>query len=204
MARTRSINYADKRQDILDKAAELFAARGFHAASISDIAKSCNTSKSALYHYYASKEAILFAVMEDHTKQLAEIAEDIALGKGQPGSKLQKLSRAFMALYVKAAARHKVLLNDLDALPAAQKKHVVRLERQIIGNVQKILEDINPDAFAGGHLRHAVSMIFMGAINWTHIWFDPEGPLTADEFADLVAGMMSASVMALKPRGESL
>ena len=62
MARTQAKDYLDKRRRILDAATVLFADKGFHATSVSDIAKACDTSKSRLYHYFTAKEQLLYEI----------------------------------------------------------------------------------------------------------------------------------------------
>ena len=64
MARPKSATHDLKRDQILDVAARCFAAQSFPAASMNDIATACGTSKARLYHYYESKEAILFDLLE--------------------------------------------------------------------------------------------------------------------------------------------
>src|SRR5690606_36531613 len=64
MARLRAKDYDDKRAAILEQAAGLFATEGFAAASLSRLAAACETSKASLYHYYQSKEAILFDILD--------------------------------------------------------------------------------------------------------------------------------------------
>jgi len=63
MARTQANDYKQKKAHIVDTATELFASKGFHATSIMDIAKACNTSKSSLYHYFESKEQLLYVIL---------------------------------------------------------------------------------------------------------------------------------------------
>src|SRR6266568_4145471 len=66
MARTRSENYDGIHLGILTNAARLFSAQGYMRASIADLADACKLSRGALYHYFDSKEAILFAILDAH------------------------------------------------------------------------------------------------------------------------------------------
>ena len=80
MTRVRADNYEDKKQLILDRAAELFARKGFEGATMNDVARACGTSKSHLYHYFASKEDLLFAIVSEHiTEQAAELTQIVEL-----------------------------------------------------------------------------------------------------------------------------
>src|SRR5438876_11838993 len=68
MARTRSENYDGIHLGILTNAARLFSAQGYMRASIADLADACQLSRGALYHYFDSKEAILFAILDAHVR----------------------------------------------------------------------------------------------------------------------------------------
>ena len=73
MARPKSATHDIKRDAILDIAAQCFADRSYPAASMNEIALACGTSKARLYHYYGSKEAILFDLMDRYTQRLLSL-----------------------------------------------------------------------------------------------------------------------------------
>jgi AcrR family transcriptional regulator len=185
MARTQAADYEQRRAAIVDKAATLFASRGFLGAAMSDLAKACETSKSSLYHYYPSKEDLLYAVMSSHVDQLIDDIDGVMGSMHQPADKLSALVHAFMTHYVGAADRQKVLLNELGNLPPAQRKVIVGKQRTIIDNVQELLGQVFGPANneAEGRVR---TMLIFGMINWTHTWFDPAGPVTPNRLADMV------------------
>jgi len=110
MARTQATDYDQRRLAIVEAAAELYAEHGFLGASLVELAARCNSSKSLIYHYYASKEDILFEVMSSHVDALNAAADAVVALKVPPEEKLRKLSHDFMRLYVGAVARHKSVL----------------------------------------------------------------------------------------------
>jgi len=55
----------DKPRRILDAAVRVFAAQGYDAARVGDIAKEAGVAYGLVYHYYASKEAVLEAVFRE-------------------------------------------------------------------------------------------------------------------------------------------
>ena len=71
MARTQAADYEAQRAAILDHAAEVFAAAGYAACTMAEVARVSGASKARLYHYYASKEAILRS--EEHTSELQSL-----------------------------------------------------------------------------------------------------------------------------------
>ena len=184
MARTQSADYDQRREAIVERAAHLFAIAGFRGTSVSDLAKACDTSKSLLYHYYPSKEDVLYAVMSSHIDQLVQDVEEVMTRDEQPATLLNALLHAFMAHYVGATDRQKVLLNELDSLPPDRRRSIVAKQRLVIDAVQSLLTQLDPRLADPAQAR-VQTMLLFGMINWTHTWFDPKGPVSADEIADL-------------------
>ena len=189
MARTQAADYEERRAAIVEHAASLFASRGFLGASIADLAEACDTSKSLIYHYYDSKEDILFDVMHSHVRALLDAAEAIAARSIAPAEKLRDLTLAFMKLYVGAAARQRVLLNELQRLPAKRRAEVVGIQRRLIDVVQAVLIEIRPELARRKELQRPAVMLYFGMINWTHTWLDPDGPARPEQIAALTAGI---------------
>jgi AcrR family transcriptional regulator len=190
MARTQAADYDERKEAIVNAAAALFASRGFGGASVADLAQRCKTSKSLIYHYYESKEDILYDVMISHVRALEVAAREATASKEEhPARKLRELAHRFMALYVGAAARHRVLLNDLDHLPKAKRVEIVGVQRRLIEIVQKLLVEIEPSLKRKSGASFAAAMLFFGTINWTHTWFDPKGPVSAGALAEMAVDL---------------
>jgi len=192
MARPQSPDYDKRRDAILAAAAQLYARRGFQGVSVADLAKACGTSKSLIYHYFPSKDDILYAAMAAHLDALVAAAEE-ATRSGGAAARLRALTHAFMRLYVGAEDSHKVLLNELDNLPPERRAEVVAKQRRIIGAVEALVREIRPDA---GGLTLPLTMLFFGMINWTHTWFRTGGALDADRLADMAVDLMLNGVQA--------
>lgn len=189
MARTQAVDYGARRQRIVESAARLFAARGFLGASIADVAEASSMSKSLIYHYYASKEDILFDVMHSHVKALLDTAEAVAAGPGTAEAKLRALTRQFIQLYLGAADRQRVLLNELDNLTAAQRRTVVSIQRRLIAIVETILAGIRPALSGRNPLRTPSAMLYFGMINWMHTWLDAKGRAKPAKIAELAVNL---------------
>ena len=194
MARPQSPDYDRRRDAIVAAAASLYARRGFQGASVAELAKACGTSKALIYHYFPSKDDILYEVMAAHLDDLVDAADD-AMQSGDARERLRALTMAFMRLYVGARDSHKVLLNELDNLPPGRRVEVVAKQRRIIGVVETLVREIRPDAEA---VMLPLSMLFFGMINWTHTWFRPGGPLAGEQLADLAVEMALNGLHGLK------
>jgi AcrR family transcriptional regulator len=189
MARTQAADYDARKAAIVEAAASLFARAGFNGASVADLAKRCRTSKSLVYHYYQSKEDILYEVMISHVRALESAAREATAGDAAPARKLRELAHRFMALYVGAADRHKVLLNDLDYVPKARRAEIVTVQRGLIETVRKLLIEIEPALKRKRGQSLAAAMLFFGSINWTHTWFDPKGAVSAGALAEMAVDL---------------
>ncbi len=189
MARTQAPEYDERKRAIVETAAALFARDGFNGASVADIAKRGKISKSLIYHYYTSKEDILYDVMISHVRELEAAAEEIASDETSAETKLRDLTHRFMALYVGAADRHKVLLNDLDNVPKSKRAEIVSVQRGLIETVRQMLVEIEPKLSKKPGAAFAAAMLYFGTINWTHTWFNPEGAVNADTMAEMAVDL---------------
>lgn len=178
----------------METAAKLYAERGFLGASVSEIAAACKTSKSLIYHYYPSKEDILFDVMDSHVQSLVEAARVIETGAGTAENRIRSIAAALMKLYAGAEANQKVLLNELGNLPEERRKIIVDHQRQLLDIMDRILVEIRPDLVDEKPRRRALTMMFFGMLNFTHTWFDQNGALGGSEVASMAAGMFIAGL----------
>lgn len=193
MARPRSSTHELKRDAILETAAQCFANSSYVAASMNDIAQACGTSKARLYHYYDSKEAILFDLLDRYTQRLLAVigqteaaAERLKLGER---AAFHELIRAFLREYQSSATRHVALLNDTAFLAAEQRDVIVNRQRDLVAAVIRFMRRAYPDRVQP-HNQLAQAMMLFGMINWTFTWLNPEGPMSYATFAEEVIVMM--------------
>jgi AcrR family transcriptional regulator len=204
MARPKSATHDIKRDAILDIAAQCFADRSYPAASMNEIATACGTSKARLYHYYDSKEAILFDLMDRYTQRLLSL---IALTDATAQRRnlddraaLHELIRAFLQEYESSATRHVALLNDTQFLsdvpdelwgsPAISPRELIlNRQRDVVAAVTRALRRAYPDRLNANN-QTAITMMLFGMINWTFTWLRPGGPISYVAFADEVIALL--------------
>ncbi len=196
MARVRAAEYDDKRDAILDRAAELFAAKGFARTSMNAISTACGASKAALYHYYDGKDALLFDILDSHIRFLLETVEEIAAAEPDPETRLYRLTEGLMQGYADADAKHKVLLNEMGSLDPDKRETIRRMERRIVAVFTETLTGLNPDLDAPA-LAKPVTMSLLGMLNWHYTWFKPGGSLTREGYAKLATDLFLRGAKAL-------
>jgi len=204
MARPKSASHDIKRDAILDIAAQCFADRSYPAASMNEIATACGTSKARLYHYYDSKEAILFDLMDRYTQRLLSL---IALTEATAQRRnlddraaLHELIRAFLQEYETSATRHVALLNDTQFLSDVPDEHlgssvispwelILNRQRDVVAAVTRALRRAYPGRLNASN-QTAITMMLFGMINWTFTWLRPGGPISYVAFADEVIDLL--------------
>lgn len=189
MARTQADDFGDKQQRILDRAAEIFATKGFDAATTIDIAEACGMSKSALYHYHRSKEAILYTLLVAHLTQVVQQVQAAVEGHSGPEEGLRAFLSSLLESNAVSRSKNIVLLNETGALPPEQQRDVRRLEKKLVQIGTELLRPLNPAVMARSELRTPYTMFLFGLVNWTYTWFDPKGPLSPLEVAARIADL---------------
>jgi len=204
MARPKSATHDIKRDAILDIAAQCFADRSYPAASMNEIATACGTSKARLYHYYDSKEAILFDLMDRYTQRLLSlIASTDATAQRRnldDRAALHELIRAFLQEYESSATRHVALLNDTQFLSDVPDEHlgtpaisprelILNRQRDVVAAVTRALRRAYPDRLNASN-QTAITMMLFGMINWTFTWLRPGGPISYVAFAEEVIALL--------------
>ncbi|MCK8483379.1 TetR/AcrR family transcriptional regulator [Aliiroseovarius sp. S2029] len=192
MPRGIARDHEEKRAAIRKGAASYFAEHGFDRASMTAAAKHCGVSKALIYHYYDSKEALLFDILDTHLSGLVAKVESAPRTDG-----LRGLVRAILQAYRGADAEHKLQLDSLGVLEAEQQAPLIDLQRRLIDMMGKALQNEAPEAFAGNRNLRAVTMSVFGILNWYYMWNRPGKGLDRDEYADLVTDLILGGLRAL-------
>ena len=199
MARTRAADFEEKQRVILDHAAQVFAEQGMEKASMSQIASVAQVSKALLYHYYPSKDALIFAIIMGHLEELdaaIEAADDPAL---PPQKRLRKLVGTVLETYKGADNQHKVQLNATAALSDEQKAEITALERRIVRRFSAVLDQINPDLNTKERpLLMPVTMSLFGMMNWVYMWFRDGGRISREDYADVATTLILEGIKAVR------
>lgn len=186
MARTRSENYEGIQRGILAQASALFAAQGYTRSSIADLAEACRLSRGALYHYFDSKEAILFAILDEHVRELiVHVEEAVADGGAEPLDQFRSAIRAIVGFNARSQNEQRVLINDLSFLSDAEQQTIKALERRLVDIVAGLLVKLDAEGRIVRRTRKVYTMILFGIVNHTYTWYDPEGGVPPTEFADM-------------------
>lgn len=172
-----------RRQQLLDTAAELFAARGFHGVSVTDLGAACGISGPALYKHFPSKDAILAAMLESISEELLAVGRERVAGSRSPTAAL----RALVDWHVDFALRHRALIvvqdRDWSSLPEASRERVRALQREYVDLWAAQLRLLDPEL--SDDPSRAMAHAAFGLINST----PHSGLLPDEEMRSVLTGM---------------
>ncbi len=172
-----------RRQQLLATAAELFAARGFHGVSVTDIGAACGVSGPALYRHFPSKDAMLAEMLVSISEELLEVGRLRVAGAGSPQAALE----ALVDWHLEFALHNKPLIvvqdRDWASLLAETQEQVRELQRTYVELwVTQLLE--REPSLGAARARAAVHATF-GLLNST----PRSSRLPEDQMAELLRVM---------------
>jgi len=182
---------SDRRIEILKSAAAAFRRRGYHGASVDEIASALDMTKGNLYYYFQNKEEILYACHDYSLDELLALMEEVRAEASAPDVKLRKLILAFIQMMLDELQATALTL-DLEALsPLLMKRIISKRDRFDHGLRAIIQQGMDDGLFRVGDAK-MIGFAIMGAVNWTTKWFDPAGEMRAEDvgqhFADYLVG----------------
>lgn len=163
--------------------------QGYHATTLDDIAERLGIRKTALYHYFPDKDAILYACHRESLAELDRLIQDSAVCCASRRERLAFLIREHV----------RVMTEKLEGSPLAFEVSALSPERRaevIAGRdrYERVLRDVVAEGVERGEFRPVDPKIavfaILGAINWIARWYSPLGgaraPDLGDQFADLL------------------
>ncbi len=189
------------KNDILEAAAQVFSAKGYHAASMQDIADSVHLQKASLYHHISSKQEILLALLDQALTLLIEQLREALRPQRQPEEQLRHAVRAYLEVLGKNRDLASVLLFEHRSLePDLQVRHIPH--RDEFESLWREL--IKGGAESGRFVAVDPSLTakaLLGVLNWTMTWYRPQGPLSIQEIADSTTDLFLNGLLPRSPDG---
>jgi len=184
-----------RRQAIVSSAAHLFEQQGYATATMESIARQVGLAKPTLYHYFASKDDILFAIHEEFIDLLIErISQRTALALS-PSEHLQGIVEDVLGLMHSHRGHVRVFFEHYRELPTAQQE-VIREKRDAY---ETVVTNIIETGVADGSLRpvnpRLLSLAMFGMTNWAYQWYRTDGPLDVASLAAVFWGFLADGIV---------
>ena len=172
------------REAILESAAQVIRQKGYHAASMADIAEAVQLQKASLYHHFSSKQDILLELLDRALDMVIEGMVGVMAQKLPADQKLRMAVRLYLKTLNEQGDLVSVLLLEHRSLgPVYQLRHIPHRDRfeQLWRDL--IQEGMNSGVFLVDNIALTTRGL-MGMMNWTITWYHSDGALSIEEIAD--------------------
>jgi AcrR family transcriptional regulator len=188
------------RQDaILVRAAELFAARGYRATSLAELAEAAGIAKPTIFHHFRSKQDILYELYARTMDIALTRMRGVPVPDEDPARTLHRMIREHTLLILENRDLFKILFDEESELSPGQLERIKELQRHYIKLVAGQLDRLRDE----GRLSTAAPQIavqgVLGMGSWVYRWFEPERERSAEEIADILADLALGGVVGNVP-----
>jgi len=188
-------------EDIIAAAAKVFQTKGYHAATVQDIADAVGILKGSLYHHFKSKEDLLYLIVKEPIARLYERMTDIASSDLPASEKLRRAIRTQLEAFDQHHPHLFVYLRERDEMKRRFREQFKLSPKQYERCWQQILrEGMKSGEFRPDLDVQVVSYGLLGMLNWLHNWYDPRGRLSVREVGDQLAALALAGLAAPAPK----
>lgn len=175
--------------------ARLFAHKGYHSTSMREIARELGMNQSSLYHYFRSKEDILFKLMNDAMDSALATLEEICATDLQPQDKLKRILRFYTRYYAGDQERLILLINEQNALNDEHRRILVDKERRYVHLFKGVFEELEGYQLTK-EIPHSVAIFaFLGMVHYTIKWYHRDGTVDLDSLADIFVEIFTEGVL---------
>jgi TetR/AcrR family transcriptional regulator, cholesterol catabolism regulator len=187
-ARARAPRAPKQRQDnrriqLLDAAAALFAQNGFHGVSMRDIAREVGMLPGSMYYHFPSKDDLLLATYEEGVRQISERVDRASSAVDDPWAKLETACQAHAEMLLDESDYAQVILSVLPRdVPAIA--HNLKPLRDGYEDRFRTLIDALP--LADDVDRHTLRLMLLGSLNWSKSWYNPDRGSPRDIAANML------------------
>jgi AcrR family transcriptional regulator len=174
------------KERLLSVATRLFARHGFEGTSVQDIVDAAGVTKGAMYHYYDSKDDLLYEVYHRLLSMQIAHLDEIAAGPGTAEERLRAAAADVVQTSLDNLDDLIVFFRSLHMLPEG-KQAQVRAERRRYQDKFRALVD---EGVAAGTYRSDISSdvvvhYFLSVVNQLGSWYKPDGSLSPAQVGDL-------------------
>ncbi|MBW1705727.1 MAG: TetR family transcriptional regulator [Deltaproteobacteria bacterium] len=189
MKKTRALNEKgqQKVKKICRAAARVFYRIGYLTANLDDIAAEAKMSKGGIYHYFSSKDEILFFVLDNYMGLVLGALEPQLkeLPPGEP--KIEFIIKRHLELYANHKEESKTLLHDSNCLSSKYRKRIAHKEREYLRIVVNAISEYKwgKDGIKREEVT-ALAFLLFGMCNWCYNWYDPKGPIDVNAISRII------------------
>ncbi len=164
--------------------AHLFAHKGFHATSMRAIAQELEMQPASLYHYFKSKEEMLFVLMNESMDEAMEKLKEVCDTDSPPEQKLKDMLGFYSRFFAGDQEREILLVNEIDSLGDEYRKILIDKQRRYIHLIRSIFQELSDEGLLKEIDPTVATFAFFGMVHYTIRWYDEDGPVDVSTLSD--------------------
>jgi AcrR family transcriptional regulator len=183
------------RARVLTAAVELFATKGFDGTSVQQIVRRAAVTKGAMYHYFRSKDDLLYEIYHALISvQLAEL-DEILSRRMSPPDTVRAIITNLIGTTAARAAETAVFAREMHRLDDERLAAIRADRRRYHETFRALIEKAQADgSFSAAASAETVTLMVFGMINQLPTWYRPTGPKTSAQLADEVTAFVLAAL----------
>ena len=178
------MNREERLEKIYDKALEMFVAKGYDQTALSQIAKELGLTKAGLYHYFSSKEDLLFFVHERHMNRVYNPILEASQKISDPEERIVYFIRNYTLKAMTRDASARVLIHETNNLKTENRQKITVLWRNGLDLIRNALSEMEAQGKIDKINKNFAAFALLGMCSWTFYWFDYERQESGEELAD--------------------
>jgi AcrR family transcriptional regulator len=180
----RSAEPASNRRDqILLEAQRLFAVQGYKETNLNEVAVKLGIRRQALYHYFESKDEILWELTERAAHIVSDAAAPIFAADMSPREKLGAVVHNQVHQVLNNVDLFRIQLDEMERLPGERGKAMRQSQYEYVRQVAGVIRKGQRDGTFVDVPPNSQALLIIGMCNWTLHWYGPQTKLTVDEVA---------------------
>lgn len=188
MLPTNGASFDRRLREILDHATVVFCKKGYAGASMRDLQRATGMSLAGMYHYFGSKERLLYLIQKHTFSTILD-----RLGERLSGAtSAEQGIRIFILNHLEYFLGHqqamKVLSHEDEALTGQAGQEIREIKRQYYRSCRALMEHYRRENGLQFDARIAVLSLF-GMMNWIYTWYNPRLDGGADELAEAMTAI---------------
>jgi AcrR family transcriptional regulator len=179
---------------LLHHAAHIFCEKGYEGASMRDLSRAAGMSLAGLYHYFDSKEDLLYLIQKHTFETIIERLQERLKDTKGAEQRVRIFIENHVEYFLANKEAMKVLTHEDDTLKNGRGAEVRAIKREYYRICLELLEDLRHEKGLQFSGRLAVLGLF-GMINWIYTWHNPRVDLNAGELADEMSDLFLRGVL---------
>ena len=175
--------------------AHLFAYRGYHSTSMREIARELGMNQSSLYHYFTSKQDILFTLMNNAMDDVLAVLEEISSMDLLPEDRLNGVLGFYTHYYAGDQERLILLINEMNSLNEEYRSILVGKQRQYVRLIKSILKELSGQDKIKQIDPVIATFAFFGMVHYTIKWYHKDGRVSLDQLANAFVEIFTKGIL---------